>query len=283
VIQINHNNPEQQDAMIEAMSFWIRECNIDGFRADLAHLTPLSFWIKARQRLDALKPGLTWLAETEEPSYHQAFDISFTWKWMHATEDYLKTDFDRAKLREVLASSAETFKDELRMYYTSNHDENSWNGSEYEKYGVYAAALAVFANTYVHSVPLIYSGQELPCKKRLKFFDKDEINWNGLPALHGFYALLLQFRKRHPVFKVNSGLHFIDTSLNILAYSRQVDKQCILVVLNVSREGINDVLEVGEIAGEFKNIFTAEMITLDKQLPIQLAPGEFQVFEKVNA
>ncbi|RYG29406.1 MAG: alpha-amylase, partial [Chitinophagaceae bacterium] len=40
VIQLDHRNEEQQEAMINAMRFWVEERNVDGFRADLAHLTP---------------------------------------------------------------------------------------------------------------------------------------------------------------------------------------------------------------------------------------------------
>lgn len=49
VIQIDHSNVIQQDAMINAMKGWVTGYDIDGFRADLAHLTPLSFWEKARE------------------------------------------------------------------------------------------------------------------------------------------------------------------------------------------------------------------------------------------
>jgi len=283
VIQISHKNTQEQEAMIEAMSYWILECDIDGFRADLAHLTPLEFWIKARKQLDVLKPNLVWLAETEEPSYHNAFDISYTWKWMHATEEILKPGFNMHSLTSLLAAASSEFKSELRMYYTSNHDENSWNGSEYEKYGIYARALAVFTNTYVHSVPLIYSGQELPLKKRLSFFDKDEIGWDEKPALHFFYSLLLQLRKRDPVFKFNAGLSFIDSSLPVLAYKRSVGNHCVIVILNISQENINDELKLPDVSGVFNNIFSNELREVDGRLKISLEPGDYLVFEKIIA
>ena len=282
VIQINHSNVQEQDAMIDAMSYWITECNIDGFRADLAHLTPLSFWIKARTALDKMKPELVWLAETEELSYHQAFDISYTWKWMHASEEFVKSDFDVSKLLSLLSSASRDFGNELRMYYTSNHDENSWNGSEYEKYGIYARALAVFANTYIHSVPLIYSGQELPCKKRLSFFDKDQIDWDEQPALHSFYSILLQLRARNPVFNANAVQSFIDNPWGVLAYKIINGDDCVFVVLNISRIGVNDVLNLPGIEGIFNSIFTNELRQLEQRVLLTLAPGEFLVLEKIK-
>lgn len=282
VIQIDHSSVLQQDTMIDAMAYWIGECNIDGFRADLAHLTPLDFWIKARTQLDQLKPDLIWLAETEEPSYHKAFDISYTWKWMHATEDFFKTDFDINKLKVLLGEASAEFGNELRMYYTSNHDENSWNGSEYEKYGVYAKALAVFANTYPHSVPLIYSGQEIPCKKRLSFFDKDQLDWEEKPALHFFYAALLQLRNRNSVFSVNAGVTWINADESLLAFIRAHENDSVITVLNLSRQRIDEVFHLPEVGGVFNNIFSNELIEIDQRFHVRLEGGEFSVLEKVN-
>jgi glycosidase len=76
VIQINHNNQAEQQAMINAMKYWVIEFDIDGFRADLAHLIPLPFWINARAQVSRIKNDMIWLAETEEIDYHKAFDIS---------------------------------------------------------------------------------------------------------------------------------------------------------------------------------------------------------------
>ena len=64
----------------------------------------------------------------------------------------------------------------MRAWFTTNHDENSWNGTEYEKYGDMAKALAVFSATW-NGFRLLYSGQELPNMKRIKFFEKDAIAW----------------------------------------------------------------------------------------------------------
>jgi len=167
VIQIDHNNEAAHDAMRSAMCFWVNEFDIDGFRADLAHLTPLRFWIKARQVTEAIKPDLIWLAETEEPDFYQAFDIVYAWRWMHKTESYFKNAWGLDSLHEVLNEEKRMYPENaLQLFFTTNHDENSWNGTEYEKYGVYAKALAVFSFFYPSSVPLIYSGQEIPNQKR---------------------------------------------------------------------------------------------------------------------
>lgn len=184
--------------MADAMEYWVTQFNIDGFRADLAHLTPLAFWKKARRQVDAVKPGLIWLAETEEPAYHEVFDISYAWQWMHKTADLVQHSLPVHELKTLLLQEREGFPEQaLKMYFTSNHDEgNSWNGTEYEKDGIYAKALVVFSFVYSRSIPLIYSGQELPNRKRLPFFEKDVIEWTDIPELVSFYSTLLHYRKQ---------------------------------------------------------------------------------------
>ena len=99
-----------------------------------------------------------------------------------------------------------------KLMFTANHDENSWNGTEYEKYGAAAPAFTTFTSVWC-GIPLIYSGQELPNYKRLKFFDKDQIDWTeGKPALHDFYKTLLTLRKRCNVFHPQAELVQLETS-----------------------------------------------------------------------
>src|SRR6185503_5963708 len=90
IIELDFKNPDLRKAMTDAMKFWVRECDIDGFRCDLAFWVELDFWKEARQELDAIKP-LFWLGEfdeLEEPTYGEVFDASYTWTWMHKAKDF---------------------------------------------------------------------------------------------------------------------------------------------------------------------------------------------------
>lgn len=81
VIHLNFNNPQLREAMIDAMKFWVDECNIDGFRCDMAMLVPFDFWLEARKELDAIRP-LFWLGEFDQwggdEPYALAFDVSYS-------------------------------------------------------------------------------------------------------------------------------------------------------------------------------------------------------------
>ena len=284
VIDLDFNNHNLRTAMIEAMKFWITECDIDGFRCDMAHLVVLDFWREARTALEPLKK-LFWLAECEEIAYHQVFDATYTWRWMHRTEEFTKHQTNIDGLWDLLQQYNNEFPPgAFRAYFTSNHDENSWNGTEYEKYGAAAINLAVFSCTW-NGIPLIYSGQELPNHKRLKFFDKDPIEWTGKFELHDFYKALLHLRKRNKALRAGSeevSSHRLQTSVNdrVFSFHRKHPSNEIIVLLNFSADQLSVNILDDDLKGSFKNIFTNEAIDFDNNKTVELQPWSFLVFEK---
>ena len=290
VSKLNYENASMQHAMIDAMKFWVTECDIDGFRCDMAHLVPLEFWVKAKKEINIIKRDLFWLAECEEPDYHEVFDATYTWQWMHKTESLVKRETNLYGLLDVLKHYDATFyKDAYRVYFTSNHDENSWNGTEYEKFGNAAKALAVFSCSW-QGLPLIYSGQELPNNKRLLFFDKDFIEWKPICDLHNFYKTLLQLRKTNAALTADSSssTQIIYTTCDdkIFAFLRKSNEDEVLVILNLSEEKISLRINDHQVRGNFKNIFnTKEYFNVDQlsENNFDLYPWDYRVLEKQKA
>ena len=285
VIDLDYTKLSLRSAMIDAMQFWIDECNIDGFRCDMAHLVPLDFWKEARQKLDGVKK-LFWLAETEEPSYHKVFDATYGWELLHKMEALYNGLTDIKGLEEVLEKYKNVFpNDAMRLFFTSNHDENSHSGSEYERLGNAAKIFAVLCATWQNSLPLIYSGQELPNTKRLRFFDKDIIEWKDKIELHDFYKALLTLRKNHEVFKREE--HVIMKKLQtsteelVFAYSQTYQYRQVVVLLNLSpHDKVKfEVLNNG-ITGKFKSLFSGLESDFTANKSFELQAWEFLVFEK---
>jgi|APGre2960657404_1045060.scaffolds.fasta_scaffold06241_2 alpha-amylase len=285
VIQIDHSNDAEQDAMIDAMQYWITEFDIDGFRADLAHLTPLTFWKKARTAIEPLKPNLFWLAESEEISYHEVFDASFTWEWMHITENYYKGKTGIHSIYDVLAKYVALFPETAhRLYFTSNHDENTWNGTGNEKYGDMLKCLAVFSCTW-NGIPLVYSGEEMPNTKRLKFFDKDTIEWNGAYCLHDFYKTLLNLRKTNPALRsadeAVSTFHILtEGSNNMMAYLRKHEFYEVVVFLNLSAAFTGFSLKDQLINNCYTNVFNHTEQHLQPGTFLKMQPWDYLVLER---
>lgn len=285
VIQIDHTNAAEQDAMINAMKYWVTEFDIDGFRADLAHLTPLTFWKKARTAIESFKPNLFWLAESEEIQYHEVFDASFTWEWMHCTENYYKGKTGFNTLYDVLAKYDASFPESAhRLYFTSNHDENTWNGTGFEKYGDMLKCLSVFNCTW-NGIPLLYSGEEMPNTKRLQFFEKDTIAWTGEYQFHAFYKTLLTLRKNNPaLLSANEAVttfHIITGGgKNIMAYLRKNDVYEVLVFLNLNNETIGFTIRDQLINNVYINIFNGTESYLQPDTFIKMQPWDYLVFER---
>jgi alpha-amylase len=280
VIDLNYYDQNMRRAMVDAMRFWVVEGGIDGFRCDMAHLVPLDFWRNARVELDQLRP-LFWLAETEQVNYDDVFDCIYAWNWMHQTEAYFKKTIGMHQLRESIDGMINRFPNCTHMLFTSNHDENSWNGTEYEKYGLAAQALAVFSTTW-KGVPLIYSGQENPNHKRLQFFDKDPIVWSVTPQLHDFYKTLLQVRREHPAIDGNksSTAMFLETGAydKAIAFVRSRDNRKVIVILNLSEEDTEITLNDPIIEGTYREIFTGEEIDVETSRNFSMKGGGYAVY-----
>jgi glycosidase len=281
VIDLNFDNIDMRNAMIGAMQYWVREFDIDGFRCDMAHLVTLGFWKDARAQCEKIKP-LFWLAECEVVNYHDVFDVTYAWWWMHVTEEYSKRNDSLNTIRDVLHAYSQYPQGAQKLFFTANHDENSWNGTEYEKYRSAAKAWAVFSCTW-NGVPLIYSGQESPNKKRLAFFEKDTIEWNDPLQLEGFYTGLLSLRKRNNA--ITEGEIFILPSKNdnqLMAYLRRKNENTVLVVLNVSAQDRLQVdVEHEWLKGNFRNIFSGLEFVFDGKGSFELQAGEYIVYERV--
>jgi alpha-amylase len=280
VIDLNYYDQSMRRAMIACMEYWVRECNIDGFRCDMAHLVPLDFWRDARVHLDKIRP-LFWLAETEHANYQYVFDCSYAWSWMHITESYMK---GKASIDEVRHAMSDYQKKKLpqtsHLFFTSNHDENSWNGSEYEKYNDAALPLAVFACTFI-GIPLIYSGQEMPNLKRLKFFDKDPIGWTGKFALHDFYKTLLDLRSSFGEEQTELLLLNPAGDRHVIAYLRISRLKQVLVFINLSGTTQSVQLDDSIATGMYEDVLTGQKQEAPSIMNLLMEPWSFLVMKKL--
>jgi len=224
---------------------------------------------------------LFWLAESdpiEHPEYMTVFNAAYTWQWMHKSEDFAKNRLDWNTLKSLLVHYESA--PGIKTWFTSNHDENSWNGTEYEKYGEMALPLAVFSCIW-KGIPLLYSGQELPNSKRLLFFDKDVIVWNSDLKLHHFYKVLLELHSNHPALKAGSAVKqlTITNDYRVLAFNRLMNDAAILVIINLSGE-IKEIEIQDAHWGQYKDVFNDKEHHIHPNLKFSLQPWQFIVADK---
>jgi glycosidase len=197
VAELNYDEPALRRAMLAEMRWWVDSMGIDGFRCDVAGGVPMEFWMDARRELTAAKPDVFLLAEAEGPQYHTAFHATYAWELHHLLNDVAKGTKPVAVLDEYFARDRARFpEDAFRMTFTSNHDENSWAGTEFERMGANHVPAFVLAATTRNAFPLLYTGQEASLSKRLRFFEKDTVPWAG-PSLAGFYRSMFELKERN--------------------------------------------------------------------------------------
>src|SRR5262245_35412637 len=169
VAELNYDNADLRRAMIGEMRWWVDTMGIDGFRADVAGGVPMTFWTRARADLSVGHPNLFFLAEAEGPEFYPAFDATYGWDFHHLLNEIAKRKQPVKALDEYLAKDSATYPaNAYRMYFTSNHDENSWSGSEFERMGANHQPAFVVAATLRQSFPLIYTGQEASLSRKLQ-------------------------------------------------------------------------------------------------------------------
>ena len=268
VAQLNYNNTDMRKAMQEAMIFWLKETHIDGFRCDMAELVPVDFWESTVNKLKKVKPDVFMLAEAEAPELNvNAFDVYYAWEMHHTMNNIAQGKANVDALRETLKKMSRFPDYAIPMYFTSNHDENSWNGSEFERMGDAARTFAVL--TYMlPGIPLIYSGQEVGFNHRLAFFEKDSINWNDPDHFTAFYQSLIQLRKANKALfspELGGKLEEITTSKpdEIFAIQRKVENNRLIAVFNLSPNTVDFTVENNDLPAK-----------------MQLSPWEYKIITK---
>ncbi len=279
VIDLNYDNMEMQAAMLDAMKFWVDEYNIDGYRCDVAGMVPVDFWIKVRTELDEIKPVFM-LAEAWEPELHKAFDMTYDWDMHHLMNDIAQGKKNVNDLKTRLEKEKEIYpKSGFLMQFTSNHDENSWNGTVKERLGDAAETFA--ALTFViPGMPLIYSGQEAGLDKRLQFFEKDPIVWKE-SKFTDLYSTLIDLKKNNKAlwngeeegnYQTVSISSSNENNSSVFAIEREKDGDKILAIFNLSKETLNQIKFDAD--DDYKDIFTNESVNET----LELKPWEFKIY-----
>jgi glycosidase len=259
VIGLDYGNPDLRTAMIVSMKFWIETTGIDGFRCDMAHLVPTSFWNEARFALEAVKPVFM-LAEAEiRELVVEAFDVLYNWNLFHVWNDIAHGKYTADEIRWRIPSEITAFPEGAEnMMFLSNHDENSWNGSEIERLGSALEALAVLIFT-LPGMPLIYSGMEAGNNRRLSFFDKDCIEW-APDKISNLYAKLAHLRMQNQALwsqQAKADFRLIDTDRDdkVFCFKRESSGRKVLVALNLSSGQVNFRFTGLGYQGRYKDVF----------------------------
>ena len=283
--KLNYANHEVWRGEIDAMRYWVEKHNIDGFRCDMAMLVPIEFWQQAAEELRALKPDLFMLAEAEQQNLFDkgTFNACYGWEVHHLMNDIAQHKCRLWPLRDwIYADRAKYPRWAIRMSFTSNHDENSWSGSEFERMGEAREIMSALTFLWPQSLPLIYTGQEVGYDHSFKFFEKDPILKYEPNEITEHYRALARLKHENPALRSGElGGEVIEIRNNaedcLMIMVREVECNRVIAIMNLSPYAIHADYCTGIYHGRYRDAMSGESVELAWHVEEDMAPWSYRI------
>lgn len=287
IIDFDYCQPQIRKYMTDALKFWVKEFDIDGYRCDVASFVPIDFWENARTELEEIKPVFM-LAEAEDKELHRnAFDATYNWTLWNMLHQVAAGEKSAKNLgEEYIAEHVSIFpKEGIRLNFIDNHDKNSWEGDQFTNFGD-ALKPAIVFSVLMDGMPLLYSGQEAGLERSLAFFEKDPIVWKD-HEIGALYAVLFELKHQNQaLWNGKSGGEMIrlinDRLVEVLSFSREKNGDKVLGVINFSGATVSVNVDTSIDAGIYQNLLTGEDYTISEKLALELVPWEYLVLSRLK-
>ncbi|MBV7260357.1 alpha-amylase family glycosyl hydrolase [Erythrobacter crassostreae] len=284
VVDFDYSNADLREYMTGSLTYWVREFDVDGYRADVAGYVPTDFWETARGELDAIKPVFM-LAEWETRDLHRkAFDATYAWGWKEAMQELVADGSGAGAMRGYYSGQSVSWpRAAYRMAYTDNHDQNSWDGVASEIYGpAYESAIAL---SFVGpGMPLIYNGQEADLDKQLAFFEKDEIEWKTGQYDGLFRQFVALKTEEQALWNGRYGAPMVDVpnsaSDDVLSFIRGDAGGRVFAIFNLSPRAQEVSFDLARHHGAYQNALSGEAAQFAGDETVELAPWGYRVFRE---
>lgn len=285
--KLDYANRAVWQGQIDAMRYWLEEHAVDGFRCDMAMLVPIGFWREAVRQLRRTKPDLFMLAEAEELNLFEGgtFDACYAWQMHHLLNDVAQQKVRVTALRDYLRADRGRYPHSaMRLSFTSNHDENSWSGSEFARMGAAREAMTAFAFVAPRGLPLIYTGQEVGYDHSFAFFDRDPIPAEryAANAATAFYRRLIALKHASPALAAGErGAEMVEIRNNaedcLLTFVRETAGNRVIAVMNLSPYAIHADYRTGIYAGTYTDAMTGLPYELRDRVEEEMAPWSWRI------
>lgn len=281
IIDLDFTKPGVREYMTEAMKYWVEQVGVDGFRCDVAGYVPLDFWNNVRAELDGVKPVFM-LGEWETRDLHaRAFDATYAWSWNNAMHDITHGKANTGALFGYYSANESAWpRDAYRMTYVANHDQNSWEATQFERFGDGLEATIVLS-MIGEGLPTIYNGQEAGNEKRLAFFEKDPIEWRQHP-LGDLYQKLIQLKHANSALwngVVGARMTPVVNTRpeQVFTFVRENDQDRVFGILNLSDKAQTVSFTDGPFKGQYKDYLDGGNLAVDQETSLTLAPWGYKI------
>jgi glycosidase len=281
VVQFDFTAPGLLDYQANVLLHWVKNFGVDGFRCDVAWGLPTPFWNEVTKRVRAVKPDVFFLAESELPQQQAAaFNLSYGFDLHHAMNEIAQGKRSASAIDEAYAKIHAHFpRGGALMVFTSSHDENSWAGTEFDRMGAGYVPFALLT-FLLDGVPLIYNGQEAGLDRRLEFFERDPIAWpKETQPMTKLYQVLTALRHSHPALHTGAPMRRLDTTDNATFYviERAAGERKVVGIFNLTARDAKADLFDPALAGQWRDAFTGEAVTLGALVPLDMKGWRYRV------
>jgi len=248
-VLFDYNSRTFRTYMIEAMSFWVEEYGIDGFRCHSADKVPNSFWRQARIALKRINPNIVLIAHGSKPEFHlDSFDVTSSDLLPRALKQIINGEISSDELENLLDQEEAGYpQGSLHMRYIEDYNMD-------RSINVFDQAL--FPSTLMMltlgGVPYIFNGQEVGESNHPALTEKKVIDWWKLSKenskLRKFCKKLVKLHGRNSA--ISRGQRFRvrgEKDDSIYVYARTYREDVVLVAVNFSDQEYKNVIEMPEI------------------------------------
>ena len=283
VIDFDYSNPATRSYMLEIMSYWVREFNIDGYRCDVAGMVPLDFWEEAVEKILKLKSDLYMLAEWQNPLLHvYAFHSYYDWITYWVLSDIYQHKRPAADILHWLKERDKVYpQNTLPLCFTENHDFLR-TGRVFGKNNFYPYAAMIFA---MPGIPLLYNGQEFGIIKNISLFEQDTFKW-GIEnqTIYDFYKDLVRLRRENKAFAArNIKVIKNDHPRSVVTFLKSAGDEEVLFILNLDQQRIKMTVSLPALYHnrDWQNLLNSKIIKKGQELKtVVLKPYEVLLWRR---
>ena len=283
VYQLDFQNQAMCHEMIENLKYWVRECNIDGYRCDYASGIPIGFWMDAAREVSKIKT-VYWLAENDDAAYTAAFDGDYAWAFYSRLIEFAANPDVAQLISQCQNLYNDTgYRQKNKLIHLTNHDRSAYEGSVESRFGNYYKPLLVLSFT-IFDTPMLYNGQEIGWTVS-SFTDKQAIQWNNANAgIARLTSRLCALKSSAWALKDAPGRGTLSnlnaSSASVYAYQRSLDDDAVVVLLNLSGNAVSFSLGT-QPEGTFEDVLDdATGIRFSAGQTLQLPAYGYAVYHK---
>ena len=261
--KLNCSNPEVRNYIYDIVTYWIRECDIDGWRLDAADEVAHDFWKDLRKKIKSIKSDALIIGEIWHytSSYLQGdeWDTIMNYNFRANVDNYFAKHIISASdfVNEFgfLRGTSHTRVHQLLWNLIDSHDTGRFLDCGNEKKAALKLAVAVQMTT--PGMPMIYYGDEVgltggqdPDCRRGMLWDENRQD----KEIYNWYKKLIHIRKEHSCL-TNGNVKYleIDDNNDLIVMRAYNDTEELYIILHNN----NTNVEVKSLTGKI-NLLTGE-------------------------